>query len=150
VRIRVRNQQDLFAGILFLIIALGALWVSWDYPVGTAVRMSSGYFPRLLCFALSALGIYVLVRALAVEGPRITAVRLRPLLMVIAGVVIFAATIDTLGVVIATILLTIIGGLASPRVRLRELIASAAILVLIVLAIFIWALELPIPLWPEF
>jgi hypothetical protein len=150
VRIRIRNQQDLLAGILFLAIAFGALWVSSDYPMGSAVRMSSGYVPRLLCLLLIAIGGYVLLRALAVEGPSVTAIKLRPLLMITASVVIFAATIERLGVVIATVLLTVIGGYASPRVRFREMIAAAAVLVGIVVALFVWGLELPIPLWPEF
>lgn len=149
-RLRVRNQQDLCSGILFLAIALFALWVSRDYPTGTTVRMSSGYFPRMLCLLLIALGLYVLVRSLVVEGPAVSAVKLRPVVMITVGVTVFALTIQTLGIVMATLLLSLIGGHASARVRLWEMLAAAGVLTLLTVAIFIWGLGLPLPLWPEF
>jgi putative tricarboxylic transport membrane protein len=148
-RIRVRNPQDLAAGLSFLAIAGGALWVAWDYPTGTAVRMSSGYFPRLLCLLLALIGLFVALRALAVDGPALTAVRLRPVLLVSAAVAVFAYSIQTLGLVLATVLITMIGGFASPQVRLLEMVAVAVGLALMATAIFIWGIGLPIPIWPE-
>lgn len=148
-RIRVRNPQDLLAGLFFVAIAVGALWVAWDYPTGSAVRMSSGYFPRLLCLLLAVIGLFVSLRSFVVEGPALTAVRLRPVLLVTAAVVVFAASIQTLGLVIASVLITVIGGFASPRVRLFEMLAAAAALALMTTAIFVWGIGLPIPIWPE-
>lgn len=148
--IRVRNPQDLLAGLFFLAIAGGALWVAWDYPTGTAVRMSSGYFPRLLCLLLAVIGLFVALRSLVIEGPALTAVRLRPVLLITAAVVAFAYSIQTLGLVVATTLITLIGGFASPRARLIEMIAAAVVLGAMATAIFIWGIGLPIPIWPEF
>jgi hypothetical protein len=148
-RIRVRNPQDLLAGLLFLAIASGALWVAWDYPMGSAVRMSSGYVPRLLCLLLAVIGVFVAVRSFVIEGPDLTAVRPRPLLLITAAVVVFAFSIQTLGLVLATALITIIGGFASPQVRVIEMIAAAAVLAVMTTAIFIWGIGLPIPIWPE-
>jgi putative tricarboxylic transport membrane protein len=149
-RIRVRNPQDFLAGLFFLAIAVGALWIAWDYPIGSAVRMSSGYFPRLLCLLLALIGTFVLLRSLAVDGPALTAVHLRPVLLVTAAIVVFAFTIHTLGLVLATVLITLIGGYASPQVRFYEMIAAAALLAFMSIAIFIWGIGLPIPIWPEF
>jgi putative tricarboxylic transport membrane protein len=147
--IRIRNQQDFAAGLLFVAIAAFALWIARDYPAGTAVRMSSGYVPRLLCLLLLAIGAFVSLRALAIDGPAITRVRPRPLVLVTAAIVVFAYTIQTLGVVIATVLLVLIGGYASPRVRLIEMVAAAVVLALMTIAIFIRGIGLPIPVWPE-
>jgi hypothetical protein len=149
-RIRVRNPQDFGAGLLFLAIAALALWIAWDYPTGTAVRMSSGYFPRLLCFLLLLLGAFVTLRALGRDGPAITRVRLRPVVLVTAAVVAFAYSVQSLGVVLATVLLTVIGGYASPRVRLVEMLVAAGVLTVMMIAIFIWGIGLPIPVWPDF
>ena len=107
--IRVRNPQDLLAGLFFLAIAAGALWVAWDYPTGSAVRMSSGYVPRLLCLLLAVIGLFVALRSLVVEGPDLTAVRLRPLVLITAAIVVFAYSIQTLGLVLAALLITVIG-----------------------------------------
>ena len=148
-RIRVRNPQDLAAGLFFLAIAGGALWVAWDYPTGTALRMSSGYFPRLLCLLLALIGLFVALRSLVVDGPALTAVRLRPVLLVTAAVVAFAYSVQTLGLVLATVLITVIGGFASPQVRVLEMAAVAMLLAIMATAIFIWGIGLPIPIWPE-
>jgi putative tricarboxylic transport membrane protein len=150
VRIRIRNPQDLLAGLFFLAVALGALWIAWDYPTGSAVRMSSGYVPRLLCALLAVIGLFVALRSLIVEGRPFTAVRLRPVLLITAAVVVFAYSIQTLGLVLATMLITVIGGFASPQVRLVEMLAAATALAVLATAIFIWGIGLPIPIWPEF
>ncbi|MBN8937814.1 MAG: tripartite tricarboxylate transporter TctB family protein, partial [Rhizobiales bacterium] len=57
----IRSQQDFAAGLLFIGIAIGVLWMGWSYPTGTAVRMSAGYFPRLLGGILLLLGLIVFV-----------------------------------------------------------------------------------------
>ena len=76
--------------------------------------------------------------------------RLRPVLLITAAVVAFAYSIQTLGLVVATALITLIGGFASPRVRILEMIAAAVVLGAMTTAIFIWGIGLPIPIWPEF
>ena len=67
--IRVRSQQDFAAGLFFVAIALGALWIGWGYPTGTAVRMSAGYFPRRLVARHIASGRLREVRAPAFRLP---------------------------------------------------------------------------------
>jgi hypothetical protein len=64
--------------------------------------------------------------------------------------VAFAYSVQSLGVVLATVLLTVIGGYASPRVRLVEMLVAAGVLTVMMIAIFIWGIGLPIPVWPDF
>ena len=52
----VLTRKNVLAGLLFMAVAALGLWVSRDYPVGTALRMGTGYVPRLLCWVLLALG----------------------------------------------------------------------------------------------
>src|SRR5436853_4862570 len=59
---RVLARKHVLAGLLFMAVALLGLWVSRDYPVGTALRMGTGYVPRLLCWVLMGLGGIVLVQ----------------------------------------------------------------------------------------
>ena len=49
-------RKDVLSGLLFIAIALFGLWLSRDYPIGTALRMGTGYVPRLLCWILLGLG----------------------------------------------------------------------------------------------
>jgi hypothetical protein len=57
-------RTDVLAGLLFIGLALLGLWLSRDYPIGTALRMGTGYVPRLLCWILFGLGAVVLVQGL--------------------------------------------------------------------------------------
>ena len=148
-RVRVRSQQDTLAGLLFLAVAIGGLWVSQDYPLGTAVRMSAGYVPRLLCILLALLGAFILASGLTVDGARLGRVRLRPVLLIPAAVAAFALTIQTLGLVLATLLITLLGSYATPRARLRDVLTTAAVLAVLTVAIFVWGIGLIIPIWPE-
>ena len=58
------RRKNVLAGLMFIAIAALGLWVSRNYPVGTALRMSTGYVPRLLCWLLMGLGAIVLVQGL--------------------------------------------------------------------------------------
>src|SRR5262249_59907775 len=57
-------RTDMLAGLLFIAVAVLGLWISRDYPIGTALRMGTGYVPRLLCWLLLGLGAVVLVQGL--------------------------------------------------------------------------------------
>ena len=83
---------------------LCALVVGRDYPMGTAVRMGAGYFPFVLGLLLLLLGAAVCIRSLVVTGPKLDAIHLRPLLLVLGAIGAFAATVDSIGLVAATIL----------------------------------------------
>ena len=58
------RRKNVLAGLMFIVIAAIGLWASRNYPVGTALRMSTGYVPRLLCWLLMGLGAVVLVQGL--------------------------------------------------------------------------------------
>ena len=58
-------RKDVLAGLLFSGVAVFGLWLSRDYPIGTALRMGTGYVPRLLCWVLFGLGAIVLLQGLA-------------------------------------------------------------------------------------
>ena len=57
-------RKNVLAGLMFIGVAAFGLWLSRDYPIGTALRMGTGYVPRLLCWILLGLGALVLVQGL--------------------------------------------------------------------------------------
>ena len=57
-------RADVLSGLMFIAIAAFGLWASRNYPVGTALRMGTGYMPRLLCWLLLGLGAIVLAQGL--------------------------------------------------------------------------------------
>ena len=149
-QIRVRNQQDFLAGVFFILIAAGALWFGWSYPMGTAVRMNAGYFPRVVSVLLAGLGSIIVWGSLGRDGLRLAPLALRPVVMVPAAVVVFGIGIEYVGFVAAALLMALIGSFAHQRARWGEALITAVILTSAAVAIFIWAVGLSIPLWPEF
>jgi hypothetical protein len=143
-------RKDVLAGLMFIGVAALGLYLSRNYPIGTAVRMGTGYVPRLLCWILLGLGVVVLVRGLRSGDPFAgPPPRWRPLVLVPASLLAFALTIQRFGVVAATLLLIAIGSLARPDLRIVEVAIAAVALLAITLGIFVWGLDLPIPVWPD-
>jgi putative tricarboxylic transport membrane protein len=150
---QIAARKDVLAGLLFCAISLIGLYVSRDYPVGTALRMGTGYVPRLLCWILLGLGTLVLVQSLrAAEAQRVLfagASAWRPVVFVTASLVLFGLTIERLGLVLAILLLIGVGAVAARELRLVETLAAAAVLIVLSWGIFIIGLGLAIPVWPE-
>jgi putative tricarboxylic transport membrane protein len=147
-------RKDVVAGLLFCAVALIGLIISRDYPIGTALRMGTGYVPRLLCWILLGLGALVLLQGLrAAEVGRIAALRgsaWRPVIFVTASLVLFGLTIERLGLVVAILLLIGVGAVAARGLRPVETMAAALVLIVLSWGIFIVGLGLAIPVWPEF
>jgi hypothetical protein len=144
-------RADVLSGLLFIAVAAFGLWVSRDYTVGTALRMGTGYVPRLLCWMLMGLGAIVLVQGLRGKAPpvRPSAMGLRAVLAVSLAIVAFALSIERLGLVLAIVLLTAIGALATRALRPLETAIAALVLIALTWGIFIAGLGLTIPVWPD-
>ena len=144
-------RKNVLAGLMFIAVAALGLWVSRDYPVGTALRMGTGYVPRLLCWILMGLGAAVLIQGLREKDAppeRVTLGQLLPVVVVTASLIAFALAIEQLGFVLSVLLLVGIGAAAARDIKLWEVIAAAVVLVALCWAIFILGLGLTIPVWP--
>jgi len=145
------RRKDILAGMLFIAIAAIGLWASRNYPIGTATRMGTGYVPRLLCWILLGLGVVVFIQGLfkgatsLTKGPSIW----RAIILIPAALLAFAYTIQPYGVVVAIVLMIAVGSFASRESRPVEVVAAAVILVVLTISIFVWAIGLPISVWPE-
>lgn len=145
-------RKDVLAGLMFVAIAMLGLWLSRNYPVGTALRMSTGYVPRLLCWVLLLLGGVIAIsgiRSADAQQEREQDVRWRPLILIPAALVAFGLSIERLGIVAAGALLIGISSLASRDLRPVEIVPAAIVLIFATWAIFVWGLGLTIPVWPE-
>jgi putative tricarboxylic transport membrane protein len=146
-------RKNVLAGLLFSAVALLGLWLSRDYPIGSALRMGTGYVPRLLCWILLGLGVVVLVQGLReAQAARVLASEgsaWRPLVFVTASLVIFGLTIERLGLVVSIFLLIGVGAVAARELKPVETLAAALVLIVLSWAVFILGLGLTIPVWPE-
>ena len=147
---RILRSADVQSGLLFIALAALTLWLSSNLRMGTAMRMGPGYLPSLLSYMLFGLG--VLTCLVGVLKPETSTERwyLRPLLAVLAALVIFAFGIDALGLFVTTALVVVAASLATPDSRPIEVAAVALGLGAFSTALFVKALSLPIPAWPQF
>jgi putative tricarboxylic transport membrane protein len=144
-------RADVLSGLLFIAIAAFGLWASRNYPVGTALRMGTGYMPRLLCWLLFGLGIIVLAQGLRQHAAplRSSPQAWRAVLSVTAALIAFGLSIERLGLVVAILLLTGLGALATSALRPLETAIAAFGLIVLSWSIFVLGLGLTIPVWPE-
>lgn len=149
---RIRDPRDFWAGVLFTAAGLAAIVLGRGYPVGTTASMGPGYFPRVLGGLLLLLGLATAIRSLRPGRPLATlgAVRLRPLVMVLASIVAFALALPKLGLVVASMLVVVLSRAAAPGFRWVEVLLFGAGLTLFCLAVFVWGLKMPMDLWPSF
>jgi hypothetical protein len=60
---RIKNQKDFYAGLIFVVFGGITMGLSTSYNMGTAGRMGPGYFPFWLGGVLTALGAWVLFKS---------------------------------------------------------------------------------------
>jgi hypothetical protein len=146
----IRHPKDFWAGVLYIAFGAAAIAIALNYPAGTSGRMGPGYFPRALGAILVALGLVLCLRALRTQGSPMLFPTFKPLLVVIASVIVFGLAAAPLGLVVATILLVVVSSAASDEFRWKEaVIASLALAAFTVLA-FSYGLKLQLPVWPAF
>jgi hypothetical protein len=146
---KIRAQKDFWSGLMFLAFAAVAMSAAAGYSLGTAGRMGPGYFPLLLGGVLAFLGAILVTRSVVIDGGPGDRLNLRPLFVVAAGVVLFGLTIERLGLVVALIVVTLVSALASRESRLLEATLLAAALAAFSVGVFVYALRLPLPIWPS-
>ena len=145
---QIRHPKDFFSGLIFIVVGIIALIIGREYSLGTATRMGPGYFPALLGGLLTLLGAIIAARSLVLTGARVDAIHWRPLILILASMLTFAALLEPAGVVISTVALVVVGCLASSESRLRDMIILIVFLLAVALGLFVYGLGLPIKVWP--
>lgn len=146
----IRSQQDFLAGILFFGFGAVFLYSGFNLAQGTAINMGPGYVPRLLCYLLLAVGAVLLVRGVALKGPETGEWSLRPLFFILAATLVFAFGLRPLGLVGVIFLSVCLGRLALRETRPMEMLVIAVSMAVGSTLLFVWALKLNAPIWPQF
>lgn len=151
-KLRIRNQKDVAAGLLYVgfgaAFSLGAL----NYKLGDPARMGPGWFPfwiGILLVVVGACTAFGGVRATAGES-RVKRLEFAALAWIIGAVVLFGLLLQPLGLVAALAVLVVVSSLASHEFSWKAAVATAVALILFSTAVFIWGINLQIPLWPSF
>jgi len=145
---KITHPKDFYAGLLFFTIGLISMILAFGYPLGTASRMGPGYFPRVLGGILMFLGAILSIRSFWDTGGPIAPFAWKSIGLVLGAVSLFAATVNYVGLVIATTLLIFISGYASLEFNVKESIISSVILSTVSVLLFIVGLKLQFPIFP--
>src|SRR5712691_318193 len=145
----IRAPKDFWSGVMFCGFAAVALLAARGYSVGGAGKMGPGYFPLLLGGLLFAMGAVLIGRSLVLAGEGVARFHLWPLLTNAVAVCLFGLLIEPLGLVVALAVLTVLSAWAGAQFRWTEAFALAAALILFSIGVFVYALGLPLNIWPS-
>jgi putative tricarboxylic transport membrane protein len=139
-------RQDLLGGLAVIAVAAFAYWLARKLPTGAAGGMGPGALPKGLAILLGGLGCLLLLNAFNSEIlPGWSA---RGPLFVLGALVLFGLTVRPLGLAVAGPLAIAAAGFASSEARWRETLVYGLAMTAFCVALFKFALGLPIPLAP--
>ena len=145
---KIKSQEDFWAGMMFIAFGILAIVVARNYPMGSALRMGPGYFPTYLGALLIVIGAVVAVTGLRLKGEGTGKWGWRPLLWLSAAFAAFGLLIESAGFVLALLALIVSSSLAGRDTRILELVVLTVVLIGGSVALFIYGLELPYQLFP--
>ncbi len=148
---KIKSQRDFWSGLMFVLLGLAFAWGSTEYSFGSSARPGPAYFPFGLGVLLAILGSMVLFKALTIEsdgGDPIGDIAWKPLLIIVAAIIVFGLALPRLGLVITLPILVTMSALAGDEFRWRDAVINSAVLTLGSWFIFVWGLNLVIPVWP--
>ncbi|HEX6002678.1 MAG TPA: tripartite tricarboxylate transporter TctB family protein [Burkholderiales bacterium] len=146
-QLKIRNPEDFWAGLLFIAFGVVAMWVSRDYPMGSAMRMGPGYFPTVLGGLMAVMGAIVSLLSLRTQGPPLRAFPWKATIMLTIGFSIFGWGIDHVGFVPALFGCIVLCAAAGQIFKWRDVLIMSAVLIAGSVAVFIYGIELPYPLF---
>jgi putative tricarboxylic transport membrane protein len=149
----IKHPQDFWTGVMFLVVGLSAVLIGRDYAMGTAGRMGPAYFPTVLGGLLSVIGGIAIFRSFKRVGERIEKFHLKPLLMVLAAVVLFGVLMRGAGLAPAAVVLIMVSACASPQFKWHEALLLALGMTGFAVLVFVKLLGLPLAVfgpWLQF
>jgi hypothetical protein len=148
----IRNQQDVAAGLIYVVAGAGFSLGALNYKIGEAARMGPGWFPFWVGILLVAVGFATAaggMRAGAAEG-KVKRPELRSLAWILGSVVLFGLLLQPAGLVISLAALVIVSSMGSHEFSWKGTLLNTVVLVVFSVGAFIKGINLQIPLWPAF
>jgi hypothetical protein len=149
-KLELRSNKDLWAGIMFIFIGTVAILMARHYPFGSTLRMGPGYFPVVLSVILIAFGLYVLLRGLRKSEKIQGNWSIRALIILPLSMAVYGYLMDLAGFVLAMTALCFVSAASGREFKFKEVLLLTLILGVSSVAMFVWGLGLPYPLIQKF
>lgn len=138
-----RDYGDLISGGALLVGGAAFVIGAGNYSLGALRSMGPGYFPVATGILLAAFGLLIAASALT-RGAPTPRVEWRPLATIGGAILVFALTVERLGLVPATVMLVLTAALAQKGSGLLGTLILAACLAATAVLIFVTGLGMPI------
>lgn len=142
----VRSPQNLVSGLVLIAAAMVVVLMLGNLAQGTLRVIGPAMVPRWTAIAIGIGGAVLVVLSFIEDGDALERWHLRGPAFVLAGIVLFAATIREPGFIVAAPLAMLVAGFGSREVRPRELIVFALAMTVACALLFRIALNQPIPM----
>jgi putative tricarboxylic transport membrane protein len=139
-------RQDFLGGLAVIAVAAFAYAQLRHLPMGAAGAMGPGTLPKALALLLGAMGVALLVHSARSEA--LGRWSLRGPLFVLGALALFGVAVRPLGLAVAGPLAIVAASFASSEARWRETLIYGVAMTAFCVALFKFALGLPIPLAP--
>src|SRR6187455_3145266 len=124
-QIDIRNNRDIWAGVMLIVTGAAAVIMARNYAFGTALRMGPGYFPSILGGLLVMFGLYLVAQGLRtgekIEGNWSP----RALIVLPLSLVLFGLLMEYTGFVPALMVLIVGSAAAGSEFKLVEVLLLA-------------------------
>ena len=145
--LRVKSPQDFGSAVVIILIGAAGVYFGAELTMGTAGRMGPGYFPRLLSWLIIAVGLFIGLKSLIIDGPPIQPPQWRPMLFCLAAIILFGYMMKYVGLFLTAIALVIVAAYARPKVNLIETLIFGVAMSIGTILIFVYGLGQPLPAW---
>jgi putative tricarboxylic transport membrane protein len=145
----IRSPKDFYGGLALMALAAVAWWASLNLPGSQGTHFGPGTAPRLFAGLLLLNGFAIMAMGLVKDGEAIESYGIRGPALVGASIILFAAAIGSFGLPITSFFTILVASAASRETRWLESVAWAAFLSIGCTLLFVYALGLSLPLWPD-
>ena len=149
---KIRNQRDFGAGIMYMIIGLFFAIVATQYQYGTAAKMGPGYFPFWLGVLMTAIGLLVLVKSLGAKAAieAIPKFNWKVIGLITGSICLYGILLPKMGFIVAVLVLVMISSSASREFSWKVSLINSIVLIAFTYGVFVVGLKLQFPLLPFF
>jgi hypothetical protein len=110
--------------------------------------MGPGYFPTVLGGVLAAIGLFIVAESFVTEATPPRRISFRPLILILGATVVFGMLLRPGGLVLAIFALIAISAMGGHEFRWKEVLFLCVLLAAASVAIFVYGLQLQMPIWP--
>jgi len=132
----IKSPRDLVAGVVLILFAALAVSALGNLPMGTLTVIGPAMLPKSVAFLIAFGGAILILRSVVRQGKPLERWQLRGPVFVLAGLLVFAATIKMPGFLVAATLASLIAGWGSHEVRPRELIIFSIVMTVSCIILF--------------